>query len=440
MKRYAYRQLKSWREKPDNMRKPLIIEGARQTGKTWLATEFGKHEFKNIVTINFEDAEPIRSIFELDFDINRIILAIQAYTQQTIVPGNTLIFFDEIQYARRGLLSLKYFKEKAPQYHVIAAGSLLGVIDHKNDSFPVGKVEFLRIYPLCFEEFLLAIGQQGMVDLLHSRDWVAIQAFEQQMTNYLRLYYYVGGMPEAVKTFADSMDYKAVRTVHEQLLKSYHNDFSKHPPQEIVKRMQLLWQSVPQQLSKENKRFVYSAVRGSARAKDFETSIQWLQDAGLIYKVTRIVAGEIPLAGFEEPENFKLYMLDIGLLGAMNNMSETTLIEGNQFFAQYKGALTEQFVLQELQCAEIKPIHYWAPETGIAEVDFVIQHENDIIPIEVKAERNLRAKSLAAFINRYHTVKAIRTSLTAYQQGDTVTDLPLYAISVLKEVVSCSTN
>jgi predicted AAA+ superfamily ATPase len=228
--------------------------------------------------------------------------------------------------------------------------------------------------------------------------------------------------------------------VHEQLLKSYHNDFSKHPPQEIVKRMQLLWQSVPQQLSKENKRFVYSAVRGSARAKDFETSIQWLQDAGLIYKVTRIVAGEIPLAGFEEPENFKLYMLDIGLLGAMNNMSETTLIEGNQFFAQYKGALTEQFVLQELQCTEIKPIHYWAPETGIAEVDFVIQHENDIIPIEVKAERNLRAKSLAAFINRYHTVKAIRTSLATYQQGDTVTDLPLYAISVLKEVVSCPTN
>lgn len=435
MKRYAYSDLKAWAQKPDDQRKPLIIEGARQTGKTWLATEFGKCEFKNIVTINFEDAEPIRSIFELDFDIDRIILAIQAYTQQTIMAGDTLIFFDEIQYARRGLLSLKYFKEKAPQYHVIAAGSLLGVIDHKDDSFPVGKVEFLRIYPLCFEEFLLAIGKEGMVNLLHSHDWPMIQAFEQQFAHYLRLYYYVGGMPEAVKTFSSTKDYKAVRAVHEQLLKSYHNDFSKHPPQEIVKRMRLLWQSIPQQLAKENKRFVYSAVRGSARAKDFETSIQWLQDAGIIYKVTRIVAGEIPLAGFEEPDSFKLYMLDIGLLGAMNNMSESTLIEGSKFFAQYKGALTEQFVLQEMQCAGFRPIHYWAPETGIAEIDFVIQHESSIIPIEVKAERNLRAKSLAAFISRYHSTLAIRTSLSSYQQGATVLDLPLYAISTLRAVL-----
>ena len=435
MKRLAYKQLVQWKNKPDGMRKPLIIEGARQTGKTWLAMEFGGHEFDNMVSVNFEDAEQIRNIFEMDFDIERIILSLQAYTHQTIVAGRTLIFFDEIQFARRGLLSLKYFKEKAPQYHVVAAGSLLGLIDHYDDSFPVGKVEFLRLYPLGFEEFLMAIGEESLVGLLHTCDWQTITAFEQQFTHLLRQYYYVGGMPEAVKTFAEQKDYQSVRTIQTQLLKSYANDFSKHPPKEIVKRMSILWNAIPVQLAKENRRFVYSAIRGSARAKDFETSIEWLLNAGVIHKVTRVTAGEMPLAGFEEPEAFKLYMLDIGLLGAMTHLDEATMLSGNQYFMQYKGALTEQFVLQELQLLPDVPVYYWAPETGIAEVDFVAQIAGKIVPIEAKAERNLRAKSLKMFISRYQTETAIRTSLSPYHHGDVVIDLPLYAMSLLRNVL-----
>lgn len=435
MKRIAYKQLVQWKHKPDSMRKPLIIEGARQTGKTWLAVEFGVHEFDNMVSVNFEDAEQIRNIFEMDFDIERIVLGLQAYTHQTIVAGRTLIFFDEIQFARRGLLSLKYFKEKAPQYHVVAAGSLLGLIDHQDDSFPVGKVEFLRLNPLGFEEFLMAIGEESLVDLLHTQDWQTITAFEQQFTHLLRQYYYVGGMPEAVKVFAEQKNYKSVRTIQLQLLKSYANDFSKHPPKEIVKRMGILWNAIPVQLAKENRRFVYSAVRGSARAKDFETSIEWLLNAGVIHKVTRVTSGEMPLAGFEEPEAFKLYMLDIGLLGAMTHLDEATMLSGNQYFMQYKGALTEQFVLQQLCLLPDLPMYYWAPETGIAEVDFVIQMAGKIIPIEAKADRNLRAKSLKIFISRYQTALAVRTSLSPYHRGETVIDLPLYAISLLKDIL-----
>lgn len=429
MKREIYKDLKNWKDKSDDIRKPLILEGARQTGKTWIVQEFGKNEFDDIVSINFEDAEQLRDLFEIDFDIDRIILSLQAFSHKTIVPHKTLLFFDEVQVARRGLLALKYFKEKAPQYHIIAAGSLLGVIDHKNDSFPVGKVEFLQMYPLSFKEFLMAMGKEGMISLLDSRDWKAITAFENQFIHLLRQYYFVGGMPEVVKTFIERNDYKEVRKVQEQLLKSYADDFSKHPPKEIVKRMLLLWNSIPSQLAKENKRFVYSALRGSARAKDFETSIEWLQDAGLIYKVTRVVSGELPLAGFEEPDIFKLYMLDIGLLGAMLQLDEETMLSGSQYFGQYKGAFTEQFVLQEMKSMTNASVYYWSPEASIAEVDFVVQSKSQVIPIEVKAERNLRAKSLGLFINKYSIKTAVRTSLQAYEEGNKIVDVPLYGFA-----------
>ncbi|MCR4799922.1 MAG: ATP-binding protein [Bacteroidales bacterium] len=435
MKRNVLQNLIAWKNKPSDKRKPLILEGARQTGKTWLARELGRMEFDEYVEINFEDNEQFRSLFEMDFDIERILMALRSVTGKKILQGKTLIFFDEIQYARRGLLSLKYFGDKAPEYHVIAAGSLLGVVDHKDDSFPVGKVEFERIYPLSYEEFLMALGKDGLVQMLHSMDWDLINSFSSQYIELLRQYYYVGGMPEAVRTFVEEKDYVAVRKVQLGLLESYQKDFSKHPPQEIVKRMILLWNTIPSQLAKENKKFVYTAVRPSARARDFETSIQWLCDAGVAYKVTRVRAGELPLTGFEDADAFKMYVLDVGLHGAMTGLDAKSLISGNEFFKQYKGALTEQFVLQQLVLFDEIKIHYWTPDEGIAEVDFVVQLNGSIVPIEVKAEVNLKAKSLAQFIKRYNTPNVIRTSLEKYFKGEKITNVPLFAIYLLPNML-----
>ncbi len=435
MKRNVLQNLIAWKNKPSDKRKPLILEGARQTGKTWLARELGRTEFDEYVEINFEDNEQFRSLFEMDFDIERILMALRSVTGKKILQGKTLIFFDEIQYARRGLLSLKYFGDKAPEYHVIAAGSLLGVVDHKDDSFPVGKVEFERIYPLSYEEFLMALGKDGLVQMLHSMDWDLINSFSSQYIELLRQYYYVGGMPEAVRTFVEEKDYVAVRKVQLGLLESYQKDFSKHPPQEIVKRMILLWNTIPSQLAKENKKFVYTAVRPSARARDFETSIQWLCDAGVAYKVTRVRAGELPLTGFEDADAFKMYVLDVGLHGAMTGLDAKSLISGNEFFKQYKGALTEQFVLQQLVLFDEIKIHYWTPDEGIAEVDFVVQLNGSIVPLEVKAEVNLKAKSLAQFIKRYNTPNVIRTSLEKYFKGEKITNVPLFAIHLLPNML-----
>lgn len=435
MERTVYKNLVLWAKEPDSIRKPLILEGARQVGKTWLARTLGKNEFESFVEINFEDVEEMKALFEADFDIERIVMSIQSVTGKKVVPGKTLIFFDEIQHARRGLLALKYFKDKAPEYHVVAAGSLLGVVDHKDDSFPVGKVDFLNINPLSYEEFLMALGKGEMVNMLHSHDWIAINSFAGRYIEMLRQYYYVGGMPEAVMTFVEKKDYQAVRKVQQSLLKSYAHDFSKHPPKDIVKRMIMLWNTIPVQLAKENKKFVYTAVRPSGRARDFETSIQWLCDAGVVHKVTRIFSGELPLAGFENPDAFKLYTLDIGLHGAMAGLDARTLISGDEFFKQYKGAMTEQFVLQQLVLLDDIEIHYWSPDDGIAEVDFVIQKSGNVVPIEVKAELNLRAKSLGEFIKRYKPSFVVRTSMSPYSKGENVTDLPLFAISLLPDLL-----
>ena len=436
MKRRIYDKLLEWKGKPVGKRKPLLLEGARQTGKTWLARTFGRQEFEELVEVNFEDNDRLLHIFEQDFDIERILTTLRVATGKRIEAGKTLVFFDEIQQARRGLLALKYFLDKAPEYHIVAAGSLLGVIDHQDDSFPVGKVEFLSVHPLNFEEFLWAVGKEGLANLLRVQDWAVVDAFADQLVELLRLYFYIGGMPEAVKTFVEENDLRAVRNVHFDLLKAYELDFSKHPPKEIVKRMELLWKGIPSQLAKENKKFVYTAIRQSARARDFETAIQWLCDAGMVYRVSRINNCELPLRGFEDSEAFKLYVLDIGLHGALAGLEPTTMLLGDEFFKQYKGALTEQFVLQELQCMNATEIHYWTPDSGKAEMDFVIQQQGQVIPIEVKAEKNLKAKSIREFVKRYAPQQVIRTSLAPYSKGETVTDLPLYAIWLLPELKS----
>lgn len=431
MKRDIFAQLVTWKNRPIGQRKPLILEGARQTGKTWLARELGRTEFAEFVEVNFEKMSEARSLFEVNFDLHRILLAIQALTGKRIVAGQTLLFFDEIQFARRGLLSLKYFFDEMPELHIIAAGSLLGLIDHEDDSFPVGKVSFQKVHPLSFAEFLAAIGREGLVDILRSKDTIAIDAFAVTFTDLLRQYFYVGGMPEAVQTFAEQSDYKEVRRVQKEILESYKNDFSKHPPKEIVKRMILLWESIPGQLAKENKKFVYSAVKSGARARDFETAIQWLCDAGVIHKVTRVRSGELPLSGFEDIDAFKLYTLDIGLHGAMTGLDAATLVNGNELFLQYKGAMTEQFVLQELHTIDDVAIHYWSPDESTAELDFVIQYDGKVIPVEVKAEQHLKAKSIPVYITQNNPQRVIRTSLAPYHKGNTIEDIPLYAFAAL---------
>lgn len=434
MKRLVYDKLLAWRNKPDNKRKPLLLEGARQVGKSWLLEELGQNEFESIALINFEEDKQLANLFDADFDTERILRSIEIASGVKLIPGKTLIIFDEIQSVSRGLLSLKYLYNNAPQYHIAAAGSLLGISLHKEDSFPVGKVEFIDIYPLSFEEFMVALGKDAMADSLHKMDWELITAFKEQYIDLLKQYYFVGGMPEVVASYVKEKDFVEVRSIQNDLLRSYDADFSKHPPLEIIPRIKMVWNSIPFQLAKENKKFIFNAVKPGGRAKDFELAIEWLKQAGLLYKITRINNGTLPIDGFEDPDTYKLFTLDVGLLGAQSGLDAKTLIDGNAVFTQYKGALTEQYVLQQLLYNENIKIHYWTPNTGIAEVDFVVQLGGKVIPIEVKAEENLKAKSLKSFNEKYAPELSIRTSMSNFRAEENLTNLPLYAISVLSKL------
>lgn len=433
MKRKAYEGLLKW--KSNKSRKPLLIKGARQVGKTWLMKEFGKNEYESVAYINFEKSTQLADLFEADFDIPRILRSIQLITGIIPQPGETLIIFDEIQSVKRGLLSLKYFFEDAPEYHIIAAGSLLGLSIHKDDSFPVGKVDFLELYPLSFEEFTLAMEKKSLLDALHGQEWELVKAFKSNYTELLKQYYYTGGMPEVVRSFIQNNDYNEVREIQNSILESYNNDFSKHPPLEIVPRIKLIWNAIPSQLAKENRKFIYGAVKSGGRAKEFEVAIMWLEDAGLIHKISRVSNASLPLNGFADIGAFKLFMVDIGLLGAKSGLDAKTIIEGNSIFGQYKGALTEQYVLQQLKCSEGIETYYWSPEQGTAEVDFLIQAKGKVIPIEVKAEENLKAKSLKSFRDKFHPELSIRTSMSDFRKEETLTNLPLYGISLINSIV-----
>lgn len=434
MKRLVYDKVVAWKNKSDNKRKPLLLEGARQVGKSWLLEELGRNEFDSVALINFEEDKQLATLFEADFDTERILRSIEIASGVKLIPGKTLIIFDEIQSVSRGLLSLKYLYNNAPQYHIAAAGSLLGISLHKEDSFPVGKVEFIDVYPLSFEEFMMALGKDAMADSLHNMDWGLIKAFREQYIDLLKQYYFVGGMPEVVASYVKEKDFTEVRSIQNNLLRSYDADFSKHPPMEIIPRIKMVWNSIPSQLAKENKKFIFNAVKPGGRAKDFELAIEWLKQAGLLYKITRINNGTLPLDGFEDPDAYKLFTLDVGLLGAQSGLDAKTLIDGNAIFAQYKGALTEQYVLQQLLCNENIKIHYWTPTTGVAEVDFVIQLNDKVIPIEVKAEENLKAKSLKSFNDKYKPELSIRTSMSDFRAEENLTNLPLYAISELAKL------
>ncbi|WP_229216713.1 ATP-binding protein [Dyadobacter sp. 3J3] len=436
MERSEIAQLIAWKNSEN--RKPLLIRGARQVGKTWLMKAFGNQYYEQCVYVNFESNKMLGSIFEEDFNIKRIILALQIETGIIINPENTLIILDEIQEAQGALTSLKYFYENAPEYHIISAGCLLGVALNRQTSFPVGKVGFLDLHPLSFVEFLQAVGEISLLHLLESQDWVLIKTFKTKYIQLLKQYYYVGGMPEAVLSFSKNSDFNKVRAVQKRILESYEQDFSKHAPKEIVPRIRMLWQSIPAQLAKENKKFIYGIIKEGARAREYELALSWLIDCGLVHKVNRISKPAIPLKAYEDFGAFKLFMVDIGLLGAMVDIDIKTLLEGNMLFEEFKGALTEQFVMQQLCTFKETFTYYWSAENATAEIDFLLQHSGNIIPLEVKAEENLKAKSLKVFHQKYNPAFTIRTSMSDFRIEDWLINLPLYAISELTVIISKS--
>ena len=429
-------RLRAWKEAVD--RRPLIVEGARQVGKTWLIQEFGRQAYSRTITVNFDTATPAHALFTGGIDTDRVITGLSLLDRRgPIDPADTLLVLDEIQSQPAALTSLKYFAESAPQYHVIAAGSLLGIELHGNASFPVGQVSFVDLHPMTFCEFLDALGEPDLSHLLTGLDFALSNAFHDRLVELLRWYLYVGGMPQAVDTYARTRDAGAVRNVQQDLLRGYDRDFSKHAPAAEVPKIRAVYASLPAHLARENSKFVYGHVRQGARAKDLESAIEWLADAGMVHRVHRVGTPRLPLTAYEDQRAFKLYHLDVGLLGAMGDLDEQTLIEPNRLFTEYRGALTEQYVLQELVASGIKP-RYWTSDSGSAEVDFIVALGGTVVPIEVKASTNLRAKSLRVFRDTYTPRAAVRVSLAPHIEQDGLTCLPLYAAGSLSRTVGAA--
>lgn len=432
MYRIAIEKLYKW--KNSKRRKPLIIEGARQVGKTWLMKEFGKQAYADTVYINFDSNSRMADLFSADLDTDRLIMGLELYAGRKINPDNTLLIFDEVQEVPRALASLKYFYENAPQYHIVCAGSLLGIALHQGTSFPVGKVDFLKLYPLSFSEFLMATGNERFAELLKNQDYEMITSFKQTYIDALKHYYFVGGLPEAVQSFAESKDFNEVRAIQKRILAAYEQDFSKHAPNEIVPKIRMLWNSIPSQLARENKKFIYGLVREGGRAREYETAIMWLSDCGLVHKVSRVNAAGIPLKAYEDLKAFKLFIVDVGLLGCMTGLRQRTLLDGDDLFVEFKGALTEQYVCQQLKTIEDLGIYYYTNDRGSCEIDFVVDTGEQIVPIEVKAETNLRAKSLKTYRERFEPELSVRTSMADYKKEDWLLNLPLYAIEQINKI------
>ena len=425
MERSIYSNLKKWKESPT--RKPLILQGARQVGKTYILKEFGAREYSEVVYINCDDNNDMQNMF-VDYDVDRIIRSLSAISGVSIKPSTTLLILDEIQEVERGLASLKYFCEKAPEYHVAVAGSLLGITLHEGTSFPVGKVDMLYMYPMDFEEFLLAMGKEQLVELLRSNSWTALTPLRGMLTELLRQYYFVGGMPEAVKAYVERGDIWEVRSIHSKIIDAYRNDMSKHAPKQQVQRINMVWNSIPSQLARDNKKFIYGALRKGARANDFEIAIQWLVDSGLVHKVHRITKPVVPLKFYEDMSSFKLFLLDCGLLGALSETPPEQILIGDNVFEEYKGAFTENYVLQQLKSLPRTFVYYYSNDNSTLEIDFVVQHDTHIIPIEVKAEENLRAKSLRQFVIDNPGLHGVRFSMSDYREQDWLTNVPLWAV------------
>lgn len=438
MYRIAIEKLFKWKE--SKYRKPLIIEGARQVGKTWLMKEFGRQAYQDTIYVNFDSNSKMAELFASDLNTNRLIMGLELYAGRKIDPNNTLLIFDEVQEVPRALTSLKYFCENAPQYHIVCAGSLLGIALHQGTSFPVGKVDFLKLYPLSFKEFLMAIDKERFAQLLDEKDFEMITNFKKTYINAMKQYFFVGGMPEAVRNFAENKDFNEVREIQKRILTAYEQDFSKHAPNEIVPRLRMLWNSIPSQLAKENKKFIYSLIREGARAKDYEMALMWLSDCGLVHKISRVNTPGIPLRAYEDLKAFKLFFVDVGLLGCLAGLSQHTLLDGNDLFVEFKGALTEQYVCQQLKTLEELHVYYFTNDRGSCEIDFVVYTGQSIVPLEVKAEVNLRAKSLKIYQEKFSPEIAIRTSMADYQKEEWLVNLPLYAIDQFKDVANEAIN
>lgn len=429
MYRSAIKKLKEWKNKED--RKPMILMGARQVGKTWIMKEFGKNEYAKVAYISFYNNERMNDVFDMDFDIDRIIMNLNIESGVSITPNDTLIILDEIQNAPKALESLKYFCEDANEYHVIAAGSLLGVAVHENVSFPVGKVDMLDLYPFSFREFLLAMDEKSLVMALDSKDFSIIDIFSDKFLFWLKNYYYIGGMPAVVDSFRRNKDYVKTRQIQKDILRQYEQDFGKHVDAKNLPRIRMVWQSIPIQLAKENKKFFFGQIKKGARSSDFEIAIQWLMDSGLIYKVNRVNEPHMPLKAYINMSAYKLFILDIGLLGALSDLPAKTILEKDEIFVEFKGAFTEQYVLQQLICDTQYTPYYYGTDKSTFEQDFMIQMEDRIVPIEVKAEGNVYSQSLKAYCEKYHPKKAVRFSTLKYVDQGWMVNIPLYAISTL---------
>ena len=427
MKRNILSQLIAWKNKSN--RKPLILNGARQVGKTYILRHFGQTEYKKMAYVNCDKNEMVEKIFAQDYNIQRIILSLSALLHVNIEAENTLIVFDEIQENPTVLNSLKYFCEDAPQYHVAVAGSLLGISLHGGTSFPVGKVDMIRMYPMTFDEFLEAIGEGQLAALLATGDFSVIDSLSLRFIDCLRQYYYVGGMPAAVLEFSQSKNLEEVRNIQKQILFDYQRDFSKHAPSNEVPRINMVWEAIPSQLAKENKKFIFGALKKGARASEFELAIQWLKDAGLIYQINRVTAPSMPLKFYSEMSVFKLFILDIGLMGAMVDAPAESILVADTLFKEYKGAFTELFVLTQLVTLSL-PVYYFSSNDSRVEIDLIVQHGATITPIEVKAEENVHAKSLRTFVSKHPQLKGLRLSMLPYQNQGWMENKPLYAFGM----------
>ena len=424
MERLVYQRLIDWKNDP--ARKPLILNGARQVGKTWLLNEFGRCEYAQLAYVNCRNNDLARQLFAQDFDVERIIRGLRALTRVNITPGDTLLVLDEVQDIPQAIEALKYFCEDASDYHVAVAGSLLGISLHADVSFPVGKVNVIDVYPMNFEEFMMARGETVLRQMVADCDYSDLAPLHERLIELLKEYYFVGGMPEAVNKYVTTQDPNAVRKIQSEILRGYEQDFSKHTPRELVSRVRMVWQSVPSQLFKENKKFIYGALKKGARAREFELAIQWLVDSGLVYRVYRCNQPAMPLRVYEDVSAFKLYLLDVGLLGAMAGVEPVNILVTTDALTQYKGGMTEQFVLQQLKSKHINPICYHSTDDSRLEIDFVIQHQGQVLPIEVKAGVNVRANSLSRFLQQHPQVRAVRFSLLPYKQQAQLDCLPLY--------------
>lgn len=426
MERNIYQKLLEWKVSRD--RKPLILNGARQVGKTWLLKAFGKQEYNKVAYINCDKNKMLQDVFGTDYDMKRIIRTLSALTNVEIQPGNTLLILDEIQSAPKVLASLKYFCEDAPDYHVAVAGSLLGIALHNDESFPVGKVDMMRVFPMNFEEFILALDKKQMYDILRSKDYVVMNSLSDALIDLLRQYYYVGGMPAVVQAYVRNEGLQKVRALQKQILFDYGKDFSKHAPSREVPRINMVWQAIPAQLAKENKKFIYGTLRKGARANEFEVAIQWLIDTGLIHKVNRCKQPSLPLKMYEDIAAFKLFIVDCGLLGAMVDAPASQILIGDSIFKEYKGAFTEQYVLQQMISRDEYNIYYYSADDSRLEIDFLIQQDATIVPIEVKAEGNVKANSLSQYLKEHPELTAIRYSMLPYKQQEHMMNIPLYAV------------